>query len=241
MNTVNKKEIEKFSKFAQEWWDPFGKFKPLHKLNPVRAEFIRDKLITHFKLNARSNEPLKKLNILDIGCGGGILSEPIARMGGKVTGIDVSKKNIEVAKAHAHKMGMKINYINSALEQMDFKNSFDVIVNMEVIEHVANPKLFIQNCARVLKKNGFMFIATINKNLKSYLYAIIGAEYLLRWLPIGTHNWDNFFKPQELQNLALKYSLSLKDLTGIKFNLLLGKWEKNKDTSVNYIATFIKN
>ena len=240
MSTANKKEIDKFSKLAQEWWDPFGKFKPLHKFNPIRLKFIRDKSISHFKLNKNSNEPLKDLNILDIGCGGGLLSEPIARLGAKVTGIDASQENIEIAKTHAKKMGIKINYIHNTPEKIKFNRKFDIILNMEVVEHVENLDLFIKSCSNALNKNCIMFVATINRTLRSYLQAIVGAEYILRWLPIGTHDWNSFLTPAELKNLALKNNLNFDDLTGIKFDLLSSKWRKSYDTNVNYIITFIK-
>ena len=240
MNTVNKKEIDKFSKLAEEWWNPFGKFKPLHKLNPIRVELIRNKIISHYNLK-NGNQPLKKLEILDIGCGGGILSEPISRMGGNVTGVDASEINIKVAKAHANRMGLKINYLCGSLEKITFSKKFDVVLNMEVIEHVLNPKLFLRNCSNVLKSNGIMFVATINRTLKSYIQAIVGAEYILRWLPIGTHDWNNFFKPEELNKLAMECNLSEEDLIGIKFNLFLKEWKSTSDCNVNYLSTFIKN
>ena len=199
MTTVNKIEIEKFSKLAKDWWNPNGKFKPLHLFNPTRIRFIKEKLISYFKLNSNTDEPLKKLKILDIGCGGGLLCEPLSRLGAEMTGIDASKNNIEVAKLHSKEMNLNINYINCAPENFNFKNKFDVILNMEVIEHVSNVEIFIQNCSKLTRENGIMFVATINRNLKSYLFAILGAEYILRWLPIGTHDWNKFLTPEELK------------------------------------------
>jgi len=239
--TINKKEIEKFSQLAEEWWNPNGKFAPLHKFNPVRIDFVREKLVSYFKLNSDSNEPLKNIDILDIGCGGGLLSEPMKRLGANITGIDASKKNIEIAKLHAKQMNLKINYLNSTPEKLKIKNKFDVILNMEVVEHVLDVNLFIQNCSKLIKKNGIMFVATINKNLKSYIFAILGAEYILRWLPIGTHDWDKFLTPQNLEIIANKNNFLTDDISGMKFNLFSKKWFKSVDVSVNYISTFIKN
>ena len=241
MTTVNKIELEKFSKLAKEWWNPNGKFKPLHLFNPIRIEFIKEKLISHYDLNKKNQDPLGKINILDIGCGGGLLCEPLKRLGANVTGIDAAKNNIEIAKLHAKEMNLNINYIHSAPENLKLKNKFNVILNMEVIEHVSNVDLFINNCSKLLEKDGIMFIATINKNLKSYLYAVIGAEYILRWLPIGTHDWNKFLTPQELESLAAKYNFTRDKIIGVKFKLLTKKWHLSDDTSVNYIATFLKN
>ena len=241
MTTVNKIEIEKFSKLAHDWWNPNGKFKPLHLFNSSRLEYIKEKLIAYFKLDTNIDQPLKNINILDIGCGGGLLCEPLSRLGASVTGIDASKKNIEIAKFHASEMNLKINYIHSAPEKLDTKKKFDVILNMEVIEHVANVDLFIENCSALIKENGFMFVATINKNLKSYIFAIVGAEYFLRWLPIGTHQWDKFIKPEELEIIANKKNFIMQDVIGMKFNFFSKKWQTNSDSSVNYISTFLKN
>ena len=241
MTTVDKKEIEKFSRLAKDWWNPNGKFKPLHLLNPVRISFIKNKLISHFNLKSNSEKPLKNLKILDIGCGGGLLCEPLSRLGAIITGIDASKNNIEIAKSHSKEMDLEIEYINSSPEKLDFKNKFDVVLNMEVVEHVMDVNLFIKNCSFLTKKNGIMFVATINKNLKSYLFAILGAEYILRWLPIGTHEWDKFLTPQELEAITSKNNFIFDESVGIKFNLFLRKWLRDNDTSVNYISTFLKN
>ena len=241
MTTVIKTEIEKFSKIAEEWWNPNGKFKPLHLFNSARIEFIKKKLITHFKLDPNSKKPLKKLKILDIGCGGGLVSEPLNMLGADMTGIDASKNNIEVAKLHSKEMNLKIKYIHCPPENLHFKNEFDVILNMEVVEHVADINLFIKNCSKLIKKNGIMFVATINKNLKSYIFAILGAEYILRWLPIGTHDWDKFLTPQELESIANKNNFYIDETVGMKFNLLSKKWSESADDSVNYITTFFKN
>ena len=240
MSTVDKIEVEKFSKLAREWWNPNGKFKPIHLFNPIRIRFIKEKLITFFELKSIDKKPLKKLSILDIGCGGGLLCEPLRRMGAEVTGIDASKNNIHAAKLHAKEMSLNINYFNCSPEKLSFKKKFDVILNMEVIEHVSNVDLYIENCSRLLKKNGIMFVATINKNLKSYFYAIIGAEYVLRWLPIGTHDWNKFLTPEELATITAKHKFTHDELIGVKFNPLANKWYKSPDASVNYISTFYK-
>ena len=241
MSTVDRIEIEKFSKLAKDWWNPKGKFKPLHLLNPTRIKFIKEKLITHFQLNENSEKPLDQLKILDIGCGGGLLCEPLTRLGATVTGIDASINNIEAAKTHAKKMNLNINYINSSPENINLKNEFDVILNMEIVEHVEDVNFFIKKSSELLKKNGLMFIATLNKTLKSYLFAIVGAEYILQWLPIGTHDWDKFIKPEDLVKISKTNNLKLEKLDGMKFNLLTEQWNLSSDNSVNYIAKFKKN
>ena len=202
-NTINKKEIEKFSKIAEEWWDPEGKFKPLHKFNPIRISYIKENIINSFKLSNNS-KPLNNVEILDIGCGGGLLSEPMCRLGAKVSGIDASEKNISIAKLHAKKSNLDINYVCTSPENFKTKSRFDVILNMEIVEHVEDVDFFLKSCSKLLKKNGIMFVATINKTLKSYLFAIIGAEYVLRWLPIGTHEWEKFITPDELIKIQKK-------------------------------------
>ena len=240
MNTINKKEIEKFSKIAAEWWNPNGKFKPLHKFNPIRIKYIKDNIIKKFNLNS-SNKPLKTINILDIGCGGGLLSEPMSRLGASVVGIDASKKNIEVAKFHAKKNKLKINYICASPEILKIQKKFDVILSMEIVEHVEDINFFIKKSSELLKKNGLMFIATLNKTLKSYMFAIVGAEYILKWLPIGTHDWNKFIKPDELIKITKINNLKLEKLDGINFDLLTSEWNLSSNNSVNYIAKFKKN
>ena len=239
MSSVNKKEIEKFSKMATEWWDPNGKFKPLHKFNPIRIRYIKENIIQNFKLKAKKR-PLQKINILDIGCGGGLLSEPMTRLGASVTGIDASDKNINIAKLHAKKNKLSIKYLCSSPEKLKIKKKFDVILNMEIIEHVEDINFFIRSCSKLLKKNGLMFVATLNKTLKSYVFAIIGAEYILRWLPIGTHEWEKFVTPEDLKSILLKNNLKLDKLDGMNFNIIKDEWSVSTDTSVNYIAKFIK-
>ena len=241
MTTIDKKEIEKFSKLASDWWNPNGKFKPLHLFNPARVKFIKEKIISHFHIAENLDEPFKKLKILDIGCGGGLLCEPLRRMGANITGIDASHNNIKAAKLHAKEMGLDIKYIHTSPENFNIKNKFDIILNMEVVEHVSNVNLFIKNCSSLIEKDGIMFVATINRNLKSYVFAILGGEYILRWLPIGTHEWEKFLTPQELEIVAKKNNFHLNDLVGMSYNLIKKEWIKNNDPSVNYIATFLKN
>mgnify|MGYP001361646283 FL=1 len=239
MNSVNKKEIEKFSKMAAEWWDPSGKFKPLHKFNPIRIRYIKENIINSFKLKSKK-KPLDKINILDIGCGGGLLSEPMTRLGANVTGIDASSKNINIAKLHAKKNKLKINYLCSSPEKLKIQKKFDVILNMEIVEHVEDINFFINSCSKLLKKNGLMFVATLNKTFKSYLFAIIGAEYVLRWLPIGTHDWEKFVKPEDLKKILNKNNLKLEKLDGMNFNIISDEWSVSSDTSINYIVKSIK-
>ncbi len=240
MNSINKKEIEKFSNMAAEWWDPEGKFKPLHKFNPIRIKYIKENIIKEFQLKNKKY-PLSGINVLDIGCGGGLLSEPMCRLGANVTAIDASNKNIAIASLHAKKNNLKINYICSSPEKLKTTKKFDVILNMEIVEHVEDVDFFLKSCANLLKKNGLMFVATINKTLKSYIFAIVGAEYVLRWLPIGTHEWEKFVKPEELKSILIKNNLNLKKIDGMNFNILKDEWNVSKDLSVNYIAEFKKN
>ena len=240
MSSVNKIEIEKFSNMADEWWDPHGKFKPLHKFNPIRIKYIKENIIRQFKIKNK-NKPLSGINILDIGCGGGLLSEPMCRLGANVTGIDASIKNIKISKLHAKKDRLKINYICSSPEKLKISKKFDVILNMEIVEHVEDISFFLKSCSKLLNKNGLMFVATINKTLKSYVFAIVGAEYVLRWLPIGTHDWEKFVKPEELKEILSKNNLSLKKLDGMHFNIIKDEWSITNDLSVNYIAKFLKN
>ena len=240
MTTVDKIDIEKFSKMAADWWNPNGKFKPLHLFNPARIEYIKKKLISNFNLNLSSQKPLKNLKILDIGCGGGLLCEPLSKLGAEMTGIDPSNDNIEVAKLHSKQMNLKINYICCSPENLNFKNEFDIILNMEVIEHVSNINQFINSCSKLIKKKGIMFVATLNKNLKSYIFGIIGAEYILRWLPIGTHDWNKFITPQTLEDIVCNNDFTPDETVGMKFNILSNSWHQSNDVSVNYISTFLK-
>ena len=240
INTINKKEIEKFSRIAEEWWDPSGKFKPLHKFNPIRISYIKDNIIKTLKLKD-SPKPLENVKILDIGCGGGLLSEPMHKLGANVVGIDASEKNINVAKLHAKKNNLDIEYICTSPENLINKKNFDVILNMEIIEHVEDVDFFLKSSSNLLRVGGIMFVATLNKTLKSYILAIVGAEYILRWLPIGTHEWEKFVKPEDLINTLKKYNLRLDSLDGMKMDIINDEWKISTDKSVNYIAKFIKD
>jgi 2-polyprenyl-6-hydroxyphenyl methylase/3-demethylubiquinone-9 3-methyltransferase len=238
--TINKEEIQKFSRLAEEWWDVNGKFKPLHMFNPIRIEYITETIKKYFKLKNKANF-LEGLNILDIGCGGGLISEPMSRLGAKVTGIDASEKNINIARLHSEKNGLKINYLNTSPEKFNEFEKYDVILNLEIVEHVDNVNFYIKSCHKLLKKNGLMFTATLNRSLASYVKAIIGAEYILRWLPIGTHDWNKFIKPEELENFLSKEKFSTLEIKGLQFNPFIKKWKKSEDLSVNYIISSIKN
>ena len=241
MTTINKEEIQKFSKLADEWWDVNGKFKPLHMFNPIRIEYILDQISKHFKLDRKKNFFLKDLEILDIGCGGGLISEPMARLGASVTGIDASEKNIKVASLHSKKNNLKIKYLNKSPEQLDEKGKFDIILNLEIVEHVNDVDLYLKSCHYLLKKNGLMFTATLNRTFTSYIKAIIGAEYILRWLPIGTHDWNKFIKPEEMQKKLSEIKFLTNDIKGLEFNPILNKWKKSNNLSVNYIICSLKS
>jgi 2-polyprenyl-6-hydroxyphenyl methylase/3-demethylubiquinone-9 3-methyltransferase len=237
--TDDLREINKFSEMASEWWDPNGKFAPLHKFNPIRQEYLVDKIKNHFSILPNGSYPFKNLTLLDVGCGGGLIAEPMTRLGAKVTGIDASEKNINVAKFHAEQMNLKINYLCATPEKLN--EQFDVILCLEIIEHVADVDLFIKSCAKLLKKNGIIFFATLNRTAKSFLFAIVGAEYILNWLPKGTHDWNKFLKPNEIISPASNYQLALKETVGFKFNIFLREWQKSRDTDVNYTVSFKKS
>ena len=241
MTTINKEEIQKFSKLADQWWDVNGKFKPLHMFNPIRIEYIVEEISKHFKLNRNKKFLLKDLAILDIGCGGGLISEPMARLGGNITGIDASEKNIKIASLHSKENNLKITYLNKSPEQLDEKEKFDIILNLEVVEHVDNLDLYLKSCYKLLKKNGLMFTATINRTFTSYIKAIIGAEYILRWLPIGTHDWNKFIKPEEMQKKLADKKFLTNSIKGLEFNPVFNKWKQSENLSVNYIICSFKN
>ena len=236
MTTINKEEIQKFSKLADEWWDVSGKFKPLHMFNPIRIDYILNKTKKHFNLK-NENLPLKGLKFLDIGCGGGLMSEPMCRLGAVVTGIDASLKNIKIAETHSKKNNLNINYLNKSPEEMNEKEKYDVILNLEIVEHVEDVDLYFKSCAKLLKKNGIMFTATLNRTFTSYIKAIIGAEYILRWLPIGTHDWNKFLKPEELEKYLSDNKFKTLDVSGLDFNPILRKWKRSSNLSVNYIIS----
>ncbi len=240
-NTIDENEISNFSSIADKWWDPYGPFKPLHNLNPARILYIKNKLTSYYNIDTKDPKPFKNLRILDIGCGGGILSEPMARLGGKVVGVDPSEKNIKIAKTHSNQSKLKIDYINSSAEQLvEWGEKFDVILNMEVVEHVSNIETFISSCYSLIKPGGIMFIATLNRTIKSYFFAIIGAEYILRWLPKGTHDWNKFVKPSELRNYCSNSGFINIDFRGMTYNPIKDNWSITSDLSVNYIGNLSK-
>lgn len=239
--SVDPSEIANFAAMADEWWDERGKFKPLHKFNPIRIGYIRDTVIAHFGLSLDDAviklRPFEGLRILDIGCGGGLLSEPMARLGGTVVGADASEKNIQIAALHAEKSGLNIDYRHTTAEALaEAGEQFDVILNMEVIEHVADPMQFLKDCASMLRPGGIMFIATLNRTLKAHALAIVGAEYVLGWLPRGTHDWKKFITTNEMETGITEAGLALKELVGVSYNPLADKWSLGRDTDVNYMA-----
>jgi len=236
--TVNPEEIARFTAMADEWWDPTGKFRPLHQLNPARIQFILDNVCKHFGRDRDADKPLDGLDILDVGCGGGLLSEPMARLGANMTSIDAGEKNVQIAKIHADQSGLDIDYRNVYPENLANEGAkFDVVLNMEVIEHVADPEFFIAASASVLKDNGCMALSTINRNVKSLLLGKVAAEYVLRWLPVGTHDWKKFLKPSELARLVRAQGLEFTDLQGMVYNPFKDEWTLSEtDLDVNYVA-----
>ena len=235
-STVDADEIARFSAMAAEWWSPTGKFRPLHKFNPTRLAYIRETLTHHFDLDAKTQAPLKGLRILDIGCGGGLLCEPLARMGATIIGADASETNIGIASTHAAENGLEIDYRATTAEALaEAGEQFDVVLNMEVVEHVADINLFLEACASMVRPGGLMLIATLNRTLKSYALAIFGAEYVLRWLPVGTHQWDKFVTPDELDAALSTTTLKVTERVGVSYNPLLDKWSRSNDLDVNYM------
>ena len=234
--TVDPEEIARFSALAAEWWNPEGKFKPLHRLNPVRLTYIRDHLCDRFDRDPRSLRSLEGLNILDIGCGGGLVAEPLCRMGAKVTGIDASDKNIATASIHAEEGGLSIDYRATTAEEMAAAGlQFDAVIALEIVEHVTQVPLFLGSCAALIRPGGALIMSTLNRTAKSYLMAIVGAEYVLRWLPRGTHQWNKFLRPSELTAGVETTGLSVTDLTGSTYNPLNDEWRLSRDMAVNYM------
>jgi|TARA_B100000614_G_scaffold222210_1_gene209883 2-polyprenyl-6-hydroxyphenyl methylase/3-demethylubiquinone-9 3-methyltransferase len=236
-SSIDPQEVARFSAMAAEWWDPNGKFRPLHKFNPVRLTYIRERVIAHFGLDAHAIRPFEGLRFLDIGCGGGLLSEPMARLGATMVSADASEKNIKTASVHAAEQGLDIDYRCTTAEDLaEAGETFDVILNMEVIEHVADPMRFLADCAGMLDPGGLMFVATLNRTFKAHALAIIGAEYILGWLPRGTHDWKKFITTNEMEAGIAGAGLRLKELTGVSYNPLADKWSLGRDTDVNYMA-----
>ncbi len=235
--TIDPNELAKFTAMAEDWWNPLGQFKPLHKFNPTRLAYIREKLCTHFDRDSHADKPLQGLRLLDIGCGGGLLSEPMARLGADVVGADAAEANVKTAVLHAEQQGLTVDYRAITAEQLAVEGeTFDAILNMEVIEHVADPQAFMNACGQLMKPDAIMFLATLNRTVKAFALAIVGAEYVLRWLPRGTHEWDKFITPKELEDIAEKAGLEFFTSTGVSFNPLTDKWRQSDDMSVNYMG-----
>jgi 2-polyprenyl-6-hydroxyphenyl methylase/3-demethylubiquinone-9 3-methyltransferase len=234
--TIDQDEVARFSAMAAEWWSPNGKFRPLHKFNPVRLTYIRDHVAAHFGRDPRSDKPLAGLRVLDIGCGGGLLSEPMARMGAEVLGADASRTNIEVASIHAEQSGVDVSYEAVTSEDLAARGErFDIVLNMEVVEHVSDVDLFLTSCAEMVKPGGLMFVATINRTIKARALAIIGAEYVLRWLPRGTHQYEKLVRPEEIETPLNESGMNVIDRTGVFYNPLQDQWNLSRDMDVNYM------
>lgn len=241
-SSIDPAEVERFSRIAAEWWDPKGKFAPLHKFNPVRLDFIRAQVLRRFGRDGAARRPFEGLRLLDIGCGGGLLSEPMARLGFTVTAIDASERNIGTASTHAAAQGLVIDYRCATAEALlaAGEGGFDVILNMEVIEHVADPGEYLRTCARLLGPGGLMIVATLNRTLKAFALAKVGAEYVLRWLPVGTHDWSRFLKPEEIRGFLAGEPVSVDGPFGVVFEPLSGRWRESSDADVNYMMTVVR-
>jgi 2-polyprenyl-6-hydroxyphenyl methylase/3-demethylubiquinone-9 3-methyltransferase len=236
--SLDQKEVDRFDIIAEEWWDRDGKFKPLHKLNPARILYIHEQLITHFARNARTPGPLNGLTIADIGCGGGLIAEPLARLGGTVTGIDPSPESIAAAKQHAASAGLEIEYINASAEDIaGLGRTFDAVLALEVIEHTRDPEAFVATCKNLVRPGGMIVLSTLNRTAKSYALGIVAAEYLLRWLPRGTHDWSRFLTPDELEEMLAGCGLTPIDRRGVSYNPLADEWRLSSDCGVNYFIT----
>jgi 2-polyprenyl-6-hydroxyphenyl methylase/3-demethylubiquinone-9 3-methyltransferase len=234
--TINDAEVAKFSAMAEEWWDPKGKFKPLHKFNPVRLSYIREHLIAHFGKDGSAIRPLEGLTILDVGCGGGLLCEPLTRLGATVTGIDAAERNIAIARIHAEQSGLDIDYQATTSEALAAAGkTFDVVLNMEVVEHVDNVPLYMKSCADLVKPGGLMFTATINRTARAFALAVVGAEYVLGWLPKGTHDWKKFLTPDEIGSLLSRNGLKVTDQTGVVYHPIGDEWRRSRDMGINYM------
>lgn len=251
MTTIDQNEVEKFAKIAEEWWNPHGKFKPLHNFNPIRLKFFKNKICEYFNVQQELLTPFNNLKILDVGCGGGLVAEPIARLGANLTAIDASEKNINIAKIHAEKNGLNnINYLCKTAEDLakeinevdkDESKKFDVILALEIIEHVANVEEFMASLSKILKPNGILFITTLNRTIKSLLCAKIAVEYILRWLPQGTHDWQKFLLPSEIESFASKNQLKLLEIQGFSLNIIKNEWKLSNNIDINYCMIFKKN
>lgn len=240
--TIDPDEVEKFSAIADEWWDPFGKFKPLHKFNPVRLAYIRDKTCDHFGCDRQSKTPLSGLRLLDIGCGGGLVAEPMRRLGAEVVAIDAAERNIKTALAHAGPLNLDIDYRNTTVEDLAASGEplFDIVLNLEVVEHVADVDLFLETAAGLVKPGGIMVMATINRTVKALALAKIGAEYILRWMPMGTHDPSKFVKPTEASTALTRAGMAITEEVGVSYNPLMDVWRLSGDTAVNYMLFAVK-
>lgn len=240
-STVDPAEIEKFRRMAEEWWDPRGKFRPLHRFNPVRLQFLKDRLCRHFGRDPKADRPLTGLRLLDIGSGGGLVAEPLTRLGADVVGIDATARNVEVARLHAAEGGLAIDYRHAAAEELaEAGESFDAVLALEIVEHVASLEAFVAAAARMTKPGGLLVVATLNRTLKAFGLAIVGAEYVLRWLPKGTHDWRKFVRPSELEAAMRASALTLAEIVGVSYNPLLDRWSLGSDLDVNYLAVATK-
>ena len=234
--TIDPEDVARFSAIANEWWDPDGKFKPLHRFNPIRLQYIRDRLCAQFGRDTQSLRPFDGLRFLDVGCGGGLISEPLSRMGADVTGIDASDRNVGTARVHAEKSGLDIDYRVTTVEELAaMGDTFDAVISMEVVEQVADVDLFLDGCATLMDVNGAIVLATLNRTPKSFAFGIVGAEYIMRWLPRGTHDWKKFVRPSELARGLRRNRVSVDDISGLTFNPLSGEWKISNDMSVNYV------
>jgi 2-polyprenyl-6-hydroxyphenyl methylase / 3-demethylubiquinone-9 3-methyltransferase len=237
--TVDPAEVERFSRIADEWWDPAGKFAPLHRLNPVRIGYVRDRVATHWRRDALCGHPLEGLSLLDIGCGGGLLSEPMARLGARVTGVDASARNIAVASLHAERQGLAVDYRQGTAEALASEGArFDIVLALEIVEHVSDVGLFLRSCGEMVKPGGLLFLSTLNRTAKAWVLAIAGAEYVLGWLPRGTHDWKKFLKPSEVARGLRAGGVETDDIVGVVYSPLSRQWSLNKgDLDVNYMLT----
>ena len=239
--TLDAGEIDRFARHAREWWDPKGKFRPLHQIAPTRLAFLREELVRHFARPDNVRRPLDGLQILDVGCGGGLVCEPLTRLGARVSGLDPSAENICVARRHAAGQGLSIDYRVGRVEELAAeRQTFDAVVCLEVIEHVPDAAAFLKNCAALLRPGGLLLLSTINRTLKAYLLAVLAAEYILGWLPVGTHRWDRFVTPAELARYLMASGLGAAKLTGLVYNPLADGWRLAADTDVNYFAAAAK-
>jgi 2-polyprenyl-6-hydroxyphenyl methylase/3-demethylubiquinone-9 3-methyltransferase len=240
--TIDAEEVARFAAMAEQWWDPRGKFAPLHKFQPVRLAYIRAGVIAHFGLDATSRHPFKGLSLLDIGCGGGLLCEPMARLGAEVTGADAAERNIGIARTHAAESELEIDYVATTAEAVaESGRQFDVVLNMEVVEHVADVPLYLKSCAQLVKPGGLMVVATINRTARAFALAIVGAEYVLNWLPRGTHTWSKFLAPEEIVSILKRDGMTLRDKCGVTYSPLRDEWRKSRDMGVNYMLLMEKS